>query len=126
METAPGPEPPDSMKMYVGNLAFSTSKQTLDTLFGAHGTVTDIHLPEDRDTGRPRGFAFVTMDSRNAMISAIKELDGKEVDGRSIKVNEAVPREEQRGGGGGYGGNKGGYGGGGGRGGNDRGRDRRY
>lgn len=132
------------MKMYVGNLAFSTTKETLENLFGAHGTVTDIHLPSDRETGRPRGFAFVTMDSRGAMESAIKDLDGKNVDGRSIKVNEAQPREERGGGGGGYGGGGGGYGGGGGgrgygggggggggygggRGGNDRGgRDRRY
>jgi RNA recognition motif-containing protein len=128
------------MKMYVGNLAFGTTKQTLETLFGAHGAVTDIHLPTDRDTGRPRGFAFVTMDSRSAMESAIKELDGKNVDGRAIKVNEAQPREERGGGGyggggggGGYGGGggrgQGGYGGGGGRGGDrgDRGgRERRY
>ena len=131
------------MKMYVGNLAFSTTKETLESLFGAHGAVTDIHLPSDRETGRPRGFAFVTMDSRGAMESAIKELDGKNVDGRAIKVNEAQPREERSGGGGGYGGGGGGgrsggggyggggggggYGGGGGRGGNDRGgRERRY
>jgi len=123
------------MKMYVGNLAFSTTKETLESLFGAHGAVTDIHLPSDRETGRPRGFAFVTMDSRGAMESAIKELDGKNVDGRAIKVNEAQPREERGGGGygggggggrGGYGGGGGGYGGGG-RGGNDRGgRERRY
>ena len=99
------------MKMYVGNLAFGTTKQTLESLFGAHGVVTDVHLPTDRDTGRPRGFAFVTMDSRPAMESAIKELDGKNVDGRAIKVNEAQPREER--GGGGYGGGGGGYGGGG-------------
>jgi RNA recognition motif-containing protein len=131
--------------MYVGNLAFSTTKETLESLFGAHGAVTDIHLPSDRETGRPRGFAFVTMDSRGAMESAIKELDGKNVDGRAIKVNEAQPREERSGGGGGYGGGGGGgrsggggyggggggggggYGGGGGRGGNDRGgRERRY
>jgi RNA recognition motif-containing protein len=127
------------MKMYVGNLAFSTTKETLESLFGAHGAVTDIHLPSDRETGRPRGFAFVTMDSRGAMESAIKELDGKNVDGRAIKVNEAQPREERGGGGyggggggrsgGGYGGGGGGGygGGGGGRGGNDRGgRERRY
>ncbi len=126
--------------MYVGNLAFGTTKQTLETLFGAHGAVTDIHLPTDRDTGRPRGFAFVTMDSRSAMESAIKELDGKNVDGRAIKVNEAQPREERGGGGygggggGGYGGGggrgQGGYGGGGGGRGGDRGdrggRERRY
>ena len=111
--------------MYVGNLAFSTTKETLESLFGAHGAVTDIHLPSDRETGRPRGFAFVTMDSRGAMESAIKELDGKNVDGRAIKVNEAQPREERSGGGGGYGGGGGGggrsggggYGGGGGGGG---------
>ena len=136
------------MKMYVGNLAFSTTKETLESLFGAHGAVTDIHLPSDRETGRPRGFAFVTMDSRGAMEFAIKELDGKNVDGRAIKVNEAQPREERSGGGGGYGGGGGGGGrsgggggyggggggggyggggGGGGRGGNDRGgRERRY
>jgi RNA recognition motif-containing protein len=136
------------MKMYVGNLAFSTTKETLESLFGAHGAVTDIHLPSDRETGRPRGFAFVTMDSRGAMESAIKELDGKNVDGRAIKVNEAQPREERSGGGGGGGyggggggggrsgggyggggggGGYGGGGGGGGRGGNDRGgRERRY
>jgi cold-inducible RNA-binding protein len=125
--------------MYVGNLAFGTTKQTLETLFGAHGAVTDIHLPTDRDTGRPRGFAFVTMDSRSAMESAIKDLDGKNVDGRAIKVNEAQPREERGGGGygggggGGYGGGgrgQGGYGGGGGGRGGDRGdrggRERRY
>jgi len=120
------------MKMYVGNLAFGTTKQTLEALFGAHGVVTDVHLPTDRDTGRPRGFAFVTMDSRAAMESAIKDLDGKNVDGRAIKVNEAQPREER--GGGGYGGgggrggdrggDRGGYGGG--RGGDRGGRERRY
>lgn len=121
------------MKMYVGNLAFGTTKQTLETLFGAHGAVTDVHLPSDRETGRPRGFAFVTMDSRGAMEAAIKNLDGQNVDGRAIKVNEAQPREERGGGGGGGygggggGGGYGGGGGGGGRGGNDRGgRERRY
>lgn len=104
--------------MYVGNLSFSTTKQTLESLFGAHGTVTDVHLPTDRETGRPRGFAFVTMDSREAMEAAIKDLDGSNVDGRPIKVNEAQPQSER---GGGYGGGgRGGYGGGG-RGGSDRG-----
>lgn len=118
--------------MYVGNLAFGTTKQTLEALFGAYGGVTDVHLPTDRDTGRPRGFAFVTMDSRPAMEAAIKELDGKNVDGRAIKVNEAQPREERGGGGGGYGGGggrgQGGYGGGrgGDRGGDRGGRERRY
>ena len=122
------------MKMYVGNLSFDTTKQDLEALFAQHGTVTDVHLPTDRESGRPRGFAFVTMDSKGAMDAAIKNLDGQNVDGRNIKVNEAQPREERGGGGGG-----GGYGGGGGRGGGrgerggdrgdrgDRGgRDRRY
>ena len=104
-------------------------KQELESLFSEHGGVTDVHLPTDRESGRPRGFAFVTMDSKGAMDAAIKNLDGQNVGGRNIKVNEAQPREERGGGGGG-----GGYGGGGGGGrGGDRGdrgdrggRDRRY
>ena len=126
------------MKMYVGNLSFDTTKQDLESLFSEHGTVTDVHLPTDRESGRPRGFAFVTMDSKGAMDAAIKTLDGQNVDGRNIKVNEAQPREERSGGygGGGGGGGGGGYGGGGGGRGGDRdrggdrgdrgGRDRRY
>ena len=123
------------MKMYVGNLSFDTTKQDLESLFSEHGTVTDVHLPTDRESGRPRGFAFVTMDSKGAMDAAIKTLDGQNVDGRNIKVNEAQPREERSGGYGGGGGG-GGYGGGGGSRGGDRdrggdrgdrgGRDRRY
>ncbi len=81
------------MKMYVGNLSFDTTKQELETLFSQHGEVTDLHLPTDRDTGRPRGFGFVTMDSAQAMESAIKELDGVEFGGRTLKVNEAKPRD---------------------------------
>ena len=80
------------MKMYVGNLSFDTTKQDLETLFSQHGEVTDVHLPSDRDTGRPRGFGFVTMDSAQAMESAIKEIDGTDIDGRTLKVNEARPR----------------------------------
>lgn len=119
-ETAPGRHRKTIMKMYVGNLSFNTTKQDLESLFSEHGTVTDVHLPTDRESGRPRGFAFVTMDSKGAMDAAIKNLDGQNVDGRNIKVNEAQPREERGGGGGG-----GGYGGGGGGGrGGDRGGDR--
>ena len=81
------------MKMYVGNLSFDTTKQDLETLFSQHGEVTDVHLPTDRDTGRPRGFGFVTMDSAQAMETAIKEIDGTDVDGRTLKVNEAKPRD---------------------------------
>ena len=106
------------MKMYVGNLSFDTTKQDLESIFSAHGTVTDVHLPTDRESGRPRGFAFVTMDSKDAMNKAIAAIDGTDVGGRTLKVNEAQAREERGGGGGG-----GGYGGGGDRGGN-RGGDR--
>ena len=108
------------MKMYVGNLPYDTTDQDLQDLFGQHGQVTDVHVPMDRETGRPRGFAFVTMDSKDAMVSAIKALDGEDFNGRNLRVNEA---EERRGGGGGGGGGRGGYGGGGG-GGGGRGRGR--
>jgi cold-inducible RNA-binding protein len=87
--------------MYVGNLSFKTTKQDIETLFSEHGKVTDVHLPVDRDSGQPRGFAFVTMDSPGSMQSAISGLNGKEVDGRALKVNEAQAREERGGGGGG-------------------------
>ena len=89
------------MKMYVGNLSFDTGEQDLRTLFSKHGEVTDVHIPSDRETGQPRGFAFVTMDSKSSMVDAIKALNGQELDGREIKVNEARAREE-RGQGGGY------------------------
>jgi cold-inducible RNA-binding protein len=90
------------MKMYVGNLSFDTTKEGLESFFSQYGTVTDTHLPEDRETGRPRGFAFVTMDSKSAMVDAIKGADGQDLDGRTLKVNEAKPREERGGGGGRY------------------------
>jgi cold-inducible RNA-binding protein len=101
------------MKMYVGNLPFDTNEQDLRTLFGEYGQVTDVHLPSDRETGRPRGFAFVTMDSKEGMEQAIKALDGQDFQGRNLRINEAQPRE----GGGGGGGRPGGFGGGGNRGG---------
>ena len=69
------------MKMYVGNLSFDSTKQDLESFFSQYGSVTDVHLPEDRETGRPRGFAFVTMDSQSAMEDAIKGADGKDLDG---------------------------------------------
>ena len=87
------------MKMYVGNLSFNSTKQDLETHFAQYGSVTDVHLPEDRETGRPRGFAFVTMGSASEMEEAIKGADGKDLDGRALKVNEAKPREEGGGGG---------------------------
>ncbi|MFN6964369.1 MAG: RNA recognition motif domain-containing protein [Pyrinomonadaceae bacterium] len=104
------------MKLYVGNLPFSTTNQDLNDLFGQVGTVESANVVEDRETGRSRGFAFVEMASQADGENAIAQLDGKEFDGRNLKVNEAKPREDRGGfGGGGRGGNRGG---GGGRGGN--------
>ena len=111
------------MKLYVGNLSFNTSNQDLNDLFGAIGTVESTNIIEDRETGRSRGFAFVEMSSQADGENAIAQLNGKEVDGRELKVNEAKPQENRSGGGGGggrggnRGGGGGGYGGGGGGGG---------
>jgi RNA recognition motif-containing protein len=99
-----------SMKLYVGNLSFDTSNQDLNELFSAHGTVESSNIIEDRETGRSRGFGFVEMASKSEGEEAIAQLNGKEVDGRTLKVNEAKPQENRGGGGGG----RGGYGGGGG------------
>jgi len=108
-------------KMYVGNLPFSATSDDINGLFSQYGGVTDVFLPIDRDSGRPRGFAFVTMDSPEAMQSAINNLNGQEFGGRKLAINEARPKEERPSGGygGGGGGGRGGYGGkgGGGRGG---------
>jgi cold-inducible RNA-binding protein len=103
-----------STKLYVGNLSFDTSASDLEKMFGESGTVTSANIIEDRETGRSRGFAFVEMSSSEEAKAAINALDGKEVDGRNLKVNEAKP-QEKRSNGGGYGGgrsNGGGYGGG--------------
>ena len=108
------------MKLYVGNLSFNTSTQDLSELFGTVGTVESTNIIEDRETGRSRGFGFVEMSSKEEGNNAIEQLNGKEIDGRQLKVNEAKPQENRGGGGGrgGYGGNRGGGGGyGGGRGG---------
>jgi RNA recognition motif-containing protein len=106
-----------TMKLYVGNLAFSTSSQDLQELFATAGKVESASVVEDRDTGRSRGFGFVEMSTKEEGAAAIAELNGKEVNGRSLTVNEARPREN-RGGGGGRGGYGGGRSGGGGYGGN--------
>jgi RNA recognition motif-containing protein len=106
------------MKLYVGNLAFQTSSQDLQELFGQAGTVESASVVEDRDTGRSRGFGFVEMSSKEEGAAAIAQFNGKEVNGRSLTVNEAKPRENRAGGGGGRGGFGGGRGGGGGYGGN--------
>jgi len=104
------------MKLYVGNLSFNTSAQELTELFAAVGTVQSANVIEDRETGRSRGFGFVEMSSQAEGQDAISQLNGKEIDGRELKVNEAKPQAPRDGGGGGRGG-YGGGGGGGGRGG---------
>lgn len=86
-----------SNKLYVGNLSFDTSAQDLEKMFGEIGTVESTNLIEDRDTGRSRGFAFVEMSSQEEAQNAISQLDGKEIDGRQLKVNEAKPRENRDG-----------------------------
>ena len=102
-------------RLYVGNLSFDTNDDSLRAAFAADGrNVKEITIMTDRDTGRPRGFGFVEMDSSQDAQAAITALDGAELDGRNIKVNEAKERVPRGGGGGG-----GGYGGGGG-GGGDR------
>ena len=98
-------------KLYVGNLPFSATEAEINELFGKHGTVHSIALINDRETGRPRGFGFVEMDD-DAATAAISALNGQEMGGRDLRVNEAEDRPRRGGGGGGGGG--GGYGGGGG------------
>ncbi len=122
-----------SMKLYVGNLSFQTSGEDLQQLFAQAGTVESASVVEDRETGRSRGFGFVEMSTNEEGQAAIQQFNGKEVNGRSLTVNEARPREDRggnrgggggggrggfggnrSGGGGGFGGGRGGYGGGGG------------
>jgi cold-inducible RNA-binding protein len=103
-----------STKLYVGNLSFNTTNSELEQMFGEAGTVQSANIIEDRETGRSRGFAFVEMSSSEEANAAIAALNGKEIDGRALKVNEAKPQEKRNGNGGGrsnYGGG-GGYGGG--------------
>ena len=121
-----------SKKLYVGNLSYSTTESQLRGAFAEIGTVTDVAMIQDRETGRPKGFAFVEMADDAEAEAAIAQLNGKDFDGRNITVAEARPRAERpdsrggygggnRGGGYGGGGRSGGYGGGGGR---SSGRDR--
>src|SRR5438034_8991884 len=110
-----------STKLFVGNLSFNTTQDQLQDLFAAHGNVIEADVIMDKFNGRPRGFGFVTMETKEAADAAIQALNGKEIDGRALTVNEARPREDRPprsgGGGGGGGGGRGGYGGGGGGGG---------
>ena len=89
--------------MYVGNLPFDSNEMDVRTVFEQYGEITEIKLPEDRDTGRPRGFGFVTMATKDQMLDAIKGLDGHEFNGRNLRVNEAEERRRPGGGGGGGG-----------------------
>ena len=120
-------------KLYVGNMSFKTTEDELRTAFGQFGSVTDVYVAMDKMTGRPRGFAFVTMGTAEEAKVAAEKLNGVDLGGRALTVNEARPKEERPGGGfggggrgfgGGGGRDRGGFGGGGG-GGRDRG-ERRY
>jgi RNA recognition motif-containing protein len=104
-------------KLYVGNLSYDTNNSSLEQMFAAFGSVQSVQIVTDRETGRSKGFGFVEMGSDQEAQAAITGLNGKEVGGRALTVNEARPREERGGGrsGGGGGGGRGGYGGGGGR-----------
>lgn len=123
------------MNIYVGNLSYSTTEGELRDAFGSFGEVTSVAIISDKFTGQSKGFGFVEMADKEAATKAISSLDGSEIKGRQIKVNEARPREQRSEGGGGgsrggssrgprSGGGGGGYGGGGGGRGGDRGGDR--
>jgi RNA recognition motif-containing protein len=125
-----------SSKLYVGNMSFKTSEDELRSAFGQFGNVTDVYVAMDKMTGRPRGFAFVTFSSPEEAKLAAEKLNGVDLGGRALTVNEARPKEEGAGrsfGGGGGGGGGRGFGGGGGErrggfggGGRSGGGDRRY
>ncbi len=87
-------------KLYVGNLSYETTDATLSELFGAIGEVVSVNVITDRMSGRPKGFAFVEMAEQTAAQEAINQLNDREVDGRAIKVAEARPKRDDRGGGG--------------------------
>ena len=89
------------MKLYVGNLSFDTSESDLRSAFEAHGTVDSVAVVADKFTGRSRGFGFVEMNNAEEAKAAMADLNEKELDGRKLNVNEARPREDNRGGGGG-------------------------
>jgi len=117
-------------KLYVGNLSFKTTEDELRAHFGQYGTVSDVYVAMDKMTGRPRGFAFVTMATADEAKVAAEKTNGTELGGRQLTVNEARPKEDRPGGGfggggRGFGGGGRGFGGGGGAGRSDRG-ERRY
>ncbi|HBM78744.1 MAG TPA: RNA-binding protein [Verrucomicrobiales bacterium] len=101
------------MKLYVGNLPFSATEDEIRSMFEDFGGAVDLHIPLDRETGRPRGFAFVTLSSKEQGEAAIGSLDGKDMGGRALRISEAQERAPRGGGGGGGGGGNWGGGGGG-------------
>ncbi|MBD1924501.1 RNA-binding protein [Microcoleus sp. FACHB-831] len=103
------------MSIYVGNLSYQVTQEDITAVFAEYGTVKRVQLPTDRETGRPRGFGFVEMETPAEEDAAIEALDGAEWMGRNLKVNKAKPREDGPGGGGRSGGGNRGGGGGGGR-----------
>jgi len=107
--------------LFIGNMSFQTTEGDLRALFEPYGEITRIHIVQDRETGQPRGFAFVEVADDAEAAKAISALNGKEVAGRALKVNEATPRPERSGGGGSRGGGGGGF-----RDRGDRGRGGRY
>lgn len=100
------------MKLYVGNLSYDTTDQDLANAFGAHGELRTAQVVMDRETGRSRGFGFVEMDDRGQAEAAMNALNGQQLQGRTLVVNEAKPRDDRGGGGGFGGGSRGSYGGG--------------
>ena len=95
-------------RLYIGNLSFHATADTLRNAFTPHGEVTDVHVVTDRDSGQSRGFAFITMGSDSEARAAISAMDGSMLDGRALRVNEAEERQQRSGGGGGGGGGVGG------------------
>lgn len=98
-------------RLYVGNLSYDTTDERLREMFEAHGSVTSAQIIMDRDTGRSKGFGFVEMGTDQEAQAAITALNGQQIDGRALTVNEARPRTDGGGGRGGHGGGRGGYGG---------------
>jgi RNA recognition motif-containing protein len=85
----------EEMQIYVGNMSYGTTEESLTALFSQYGEVSSVKLITDRETGRAKGFGFVAMDDNSAALKAIEELNGKEVDGRTLRINEAKPKEER-------------------------------
>src|SRR5579884_3751011 len=84
-----------STRLYIGNLSYNTTENQLQDIFSQFGTVTEVDLIMDKFSGRPRGFGFITMESKEAATAAVQELNGKNIDGRDLTVNEARPRDER-------------------------------